>query len=54
MGRDGEWEGGDYIYLASVSLCEVHEGLNSPVYLYQQACELLLTVVSHHADNCPQ
>lgn len=27
--RVTEWEGGDYIYLASVPLCEVHEALDS-------------------------
>lgn len=44
----GGREGGDYIYLASVSHCEVHKGLKGPVYLYHQACELLL---SHYASR---
>lgn len=53
MGRDTEEEGRDYIYLASVSLCEVHKGINRPVYLYLQDYELLQRVVIHHTDSCP-
>lgn len=42
VGKDTECEGGDYIYLASVFLCEVQKELDSAVYLYRRACEPML------------
>lgn len=53
VGRDTRREGGNFIYLASVRLCEVHGQLKSRVYLYYSDCELLQRVVVPHADDCP-
>lgn len=53
MGRDTEWEGGDYIYLASVSLCEVSQGAQQ-CFLFISPSLWTARVAIHHTDNCPQ